>query len=94
MLFRSISHGINPFLPDKNHIHHRLMALGLSQFATMVTLILFNGMLISLNVALSFYVGTTVMLCVDIVIWIALTFLIEAGIKYRNLRNSNEQEMV
>ena len=92
--FIRISHGINPFLPDKNHIHHRLMALGLSQFATMVTLILFNGMLISLNVALSFYVGTTVMLCVDIVIWIALTFLIEAGIKYRNLRKSNEQELV
>ena len=70
------------------------MALGLSQFATMVTLILFNGMLISLNVALSFYVGTTVMLSVDIVIWIALTFLIEAGIKYRNLRKSNENEVV
>ena len=79
--FIRVSHGANPFLPDKNHIHHKLMALGLSQFMTMVLIIMVSGLLISLNVALSLFVGTTVMLFVDIMVWIAMTLLIEVGLK-------------
>ena len=82
--FIRVYKGRNPFLPDKNHIHHRLMALGLSQHKAMVLIIMASGLLISLNVALSFFVGTTVMLIVDILIWIAMTLLIEAGIKAIN----------
>ena len=82
--FIRVAQGRNPFLPDKNHIHHKLMALGMSQHKAMVLIIMASGLLISLNVALSFFVGTTVMLIVDILIWIAMTLLIEAGVKATN----------
>ncbi|MGM9759805.1 MAG: MraY family glycosyltransferase [Parabacteroides sp.] len=72
-----VIHGKNPFLPDKNHIHHKLMALGMSQRMTMIVLIMVSGLLISMNVALSIFVGTTVMFCVDLLVWTFMTLLIE-----------------
>ncbi|MEY3450245.1 MAG: hypothetical protein RL711_70 [Bacteroidota bacterium] len=34
--------GVSPFAPDKNHIHHILIDCGLSQVATVITLIVIN----------------------------------------------------
>ena len=35
-----IRRGNNPFLPDKTHIHHKLMAIGMTPRLTMITIIL------------------------------------------------------
>lgn len=37
-----ISKGISPFSPDKNHIHHRFLAMGLRQISTVLILALIN----------------------------------------------------
>ncbi|QMU26886.1 MraY family glycosyltransferase [Adhaeribacter radiodurans] len=37
-----ISKGISPFSPDKNHIHHRLLAIGFSQINTVLILAFIN----------------------------------------------------
>jgi len=34
--------GSSPFIPDRNHIHHRLLAMGFNQISTVVTLGLMN----------------------------------------------------
>lgn len=42
--------GKSPFTPDKNHVHHRLLALGFSQIGTVVLLGLLNAASIALAV--------------------------------------------
>ena len=37
-----ISKGISPFAPDKNHIHHRILAMGFRQISTVLILALIN----------------------------------------------------
>ena len=37
-----IAKGVSPFTPDKNHIHHRLLALGFRQINTVLILALIN----------------------------------------------------
>ena len=34
-----VRNGKNPFLPDKNHIHHKLLALGIKQRNTMIIIV-------------------------------------------------------
>ena len=41
-----IIQGRSPFSPDKNHIHHKLMDLGFSQFTTVLVLLLANLIII------------------------------------------------
>lgn len=42
-----ISKGISPFSPDKNHIHHRLLAMGFRQINTVLILAFINILVIS-----------------------------------------------
>jgi UDP-GlcNAc:undecaprenyl-phosphate/decaprenyl-phosphate GlcNAc-1-phosphate transferase len=37
-----ILNGKSPFDPDKNHLHHSLLGMGISQFSTLVVLVLIN----------------------------------------------------
>jgi hypothetical protein len=34
--------GISPFTPDKNHVHHRFMAMGFQQISTVLILAIIN----------------------------------------------------
>ena len=45
--------GTSPFLPDRKHVHHRLMDIGLSQLMTVFTLLLINVFYIILSLYLS-----------------------------------------
>ena len=61
-----IKHGKSPFLPDKNHIHHKLLALGMSHRQAMLTLVISSSMFIILNWFLVKILGETVMFLFDI----------------------------
>ncbi len=41
-----IAKGISPFAPDKNHIHHRVLAMGFSQISTVLILAAINGVVV------------------------------------------------
>jgi UDP-GlcNAc:undecaprenyl-phosphate/decaprenyl-phosphate GlcNAc-1-phosphate transferase len=41
-----IFNGNSPFIPDKNHVHHRLLAMGFNQITTVLTLALVNILVI------------------------------------------------
>lgn len=64
-----VRNGKNPFLPDKNHIHHKLLAVGMRQRAAMVTIISFSLLFTLCNLWLSMYMGITLLLAADVLIW-------------------------
>ena len=66
----------NPFLPDKTHIHHRLMCAGLSARRTLFCLLALSTIVIALNVILAQEISATMLVLIDIGIWIAMTFMI------------------
>lgn len=67
-LHRIRRHG-NPFLPDKTHIHHKLLALGLPQRVAMVVIV-FVALAFNVgNIMLSRYVEVNLLLFLDILIW-------------------------
>ena len=64
-----VRNGKNPFLPDKNHIHHKLLAIGMRQRTAMVFIVLTSTVLTFLNILLSAYINSNLLLCMDIVLW-------------------------
>ena len=67
-----IREGHSPFEPDKNHIHHKLLAVGLSPRKAMLSLLFMSCAFSAANILLVPYVNNTMMLIADIVIWIGL----------------------
>ena len=58
------------FEPDKNHIHHKLLAIGLSPRKAMLSLLFMSCSFSAANILLVPDVNNTVLLVADIVIWI------------------------
>ena len=59
----------NPFLPDKNHIHHKLLAVGMQQRSVMIIVISVSTVFILFNILLSLYLNVNWIVLVDILIW-------------------------
>ena len=49
VFIRRISRGINPFIPDRRHVHHLLLKIGLSDSNTLAIILLFSIFLNSLG---------------------------------------------
>ena len=64
-----VRNGKNPFLPDKNHIHHKLLAVGMKQRNAMITIISISTVFILFNILLSLYLDVNWIVLVDILIW-------------------------
>ena len=76
-----IRNGRNPFLPDRNHIHHKLLAIGMRQRTAMVTIVLASTLLTLLNILLSAYINANLLLCMDIALWTTANVFITKKIK-------------
>lgn len=73
---KRIHEGHNPFMPDKSHIHHLLLALGWSQRRSLCVIILTSLLFTCMNVLLSFYININWLLVIDFVLWsLAITIL-------------------
>lgn len=84
-LYRIKRHG-NPFMPDKNHIHHKLLAVGLKQNVTMVLIILSSVLFSVINIYISRFINVNLLLLIDIVVWILINMWLSKKIEYRNSR--------
>lgn len=62
----------NPFLPDRNHFHHKLLALGMSQRTAMTGIVSFSLLLIFTNIFLSIYMNVNIIILLDILVWTLL----------------------
>lgn len=62
----------SPFLPDKNHIHHKLLAAGFSPRSAMITIVMVSALLCAFNFALAVYLRININLIVvlDVVLWV------------------------
>ncbi len=82
------SHG-NPFLPDKTHIHHKLLKLGLPQRVAMVIIVISAVVFSCINIAVSRYINVNLLLLIDIVIWTVVNLWLTRRIAIRESRNQS-----
>ena len=83
--------GRNPFLPDKNHFHHKLLRTGMPVRWVMVTILLVSVFFIVLNFCLVDCMNVTLLLLLDVVLWTAMQLYINYRIKiYQNVLKLNE----
>lgn len=59
----------NIFSPDKNHIHHKFLALGFSHRAAMITILSISAGFAAMNLLLLTHVNINILLFLDIIIW-------------------------
>lgn len=76
----------NPFLPDKSHIHHKLLALGLSQRLSLVIIMMWAMFFIIINLLLSPYMNPTFIIAIDIVVWTLVNFVLSHSIGKKERR--------
>ncbi|MDE6549288.1 MAG: undecaprenyl/decaprenyl-phosphate alpha-N-acetylglucosaminyl 1-phosphate transferase [Muribaculaceae bacterium] len=84
--FHRIRHHRNPFLPDKCHIHHKLLALGLNQRASLCAILLSAVIFMLVNVCLSPYVSATWLVVGDVVLWLCGNILITRAIRKKEAK--------
>ncbi len=79
-------HGRNPFLPDKCHIHHKFLALGLLQWQALVSIVAFDMLFVIINVLMSRVMQPTLIILGDVLLWVALNVLLTRIIRARERR--------
>ena len=70
VFFYRIKHGKNPFTPDKNHIHHKLLAVGMPARWAMVTIVLISAFFTAGNVLLTRWVNVNILLLADMLLYL------------------------
>ena len=82
VMLARVREGRNPFTPDKNHIHHKLMRTGMKPFWTMISLLVVTMFLIVFTVgSVMLDINKTLILLVDIFLGVMLHLTIDYFIK-------------
>jgi hypothetical protein len=68
------------FDADKNHIHHKLLRSGLNQHQALLVILLLALFYIAVNVALSQVVADSMIVMIDIIVWIVFHCLVNLAI--------------
>lgn len=80
----------NIFSPDKNHIHHKFLALGFSHRAAMIMILLISAGFAAVNLLLLTHINVNVLLFLDIFIWTVMQLYLSEKIKERQLFGSKK----
>lgn len=88
-LHRVIRHR-NPFLPDKSHIHHKLLALGLNQRVALSIIMLWSMIFIVINLLLSPYINPTLLILADIALWTLVNVILTRAIAIRESKSGKK----
>lgn len=87
VFFHRVKRRTNPFLPDKCHIHHKMLALGYRQRSALIIILAADALFILFNILASPYIPPTAIFLADILGWtlinVAITHLIR--IRERNI---------
>lgn len=85
--------GKSPFLPDKNHIHHKFMALGFTQHQALISITSIALFFAVMNIGLIHHLSTTMLFLLDMLIWTAMHICITVKINQKsNLKKQIEQQ--
>lgn len=82
--------GRNPFLPDKNHIHHKLLRTGMRVRSVMISLLLLSLFLVATNFIMSFYINATFMLLFDLIFWFVVHIIINRAIAKHEMQTGKK----
>lgn len=81
----------NPFLPDKNHFHHKLLRTGMRVRMVMVCIIAISAFFILLNSSLAWRVDITYLFFLNLFCWSILHVGLNRLIKRNRERKESEQ---
>lgn len=82
-----LRNGKNPFEPDKNHIHHKFLAMGFTQRAALISIQLMSICFCAFTmVAVYFNINNTLILTIDIVVWTLLHLWFDRLIRHKRSR--------
>lgn len=88
--FHRVRNGRNPFLPDKCHIHHKLLALGMSTRRALAVILLAAVAFLLANVVVSQWVNATWVFVGDLVLWTGMNIIMTHCIRRREARTGLE----
>ncbi len=83
VFFHRMSKHRNPFLPDRCHIHHKLLALGFNQRTALIVILSWSALFIIMNMWMSPAFNPTVIIAVDAIVWIVVNVIISRAIVAR-----------
>lgn len=75
----------NPFLPDKIHIHHKLLALGLKSRYAMPAIVVVSFLVGIINYWLSIYLNITALFAFDLAMWLLTNMALSRLIRRREI---------
>lgn len=78
-----VRRGRNPFEPDKCHIHHKLLALGIPQWQALVLIVASDMLFVVINYIMSSTIDPTWVIVIDVAIWTGLNILLTNMIRKR-----------
>lgn len=81
--FHRVKRKRNPFLPDKCHIHHKLLALGMNQAGALLTILGGSLLFIGVNVIISPFTDPNLILVCDVAVWTILNVILTSAIRRR-----------
>lgn len=81
----------NPFLPDKNHFHHKLLRTGMRVRMVMVCIIAISAFFILLNSSLAWRVDVTYLFFLNLFCWSILHVGLNGLIRRNRERKESEQ---
>lgn len=84
-----LRNGQSPFLPDRNHIHHKMPDMGLSARQAMVMLLCMAGVFSIGNILLMHVVNHTLLLVLNVMVWTGMHLYWD---RLRDRRMKNKQE--
>lgn len=73
----------NPFLPDRSHIHHKLLALGFSQRKSLGLILLGAVVFFMANLLASPYVNVNLLIIFDVLVWSGANVILTRAIRRR-----------
>jgi ABC-type multidrug transport system fused ATPase/permease subunit len=88
-----VRHGKSPFLPDKNHIHHKMLACGLGPHHSMISVVTLSMLFTVLNMVLSYWVDITLLLALDAILYTVLNVLLTRRMRTLQKKQA-EQEYI
>ncbi len=80
--------GNSPFLPDKSHIHHKLLSLGMTQHKAMVLILLFSAFIICISLIFSKIMDPTLLFLGCIALYTVLNIWLSKMIAKKNSANN------
>lgn len=94
VFFARLADGKSPFYPDKRHIHHKFLALGMSMRQARWTIFGISFAFVAVNILLSFVLELNINLVIiaDLLLWILMNMYISSRVRRLKLQHDEVAE--